>query len=100
MVSYYELFSKSYFDCSSDGAPPKMHLMYAELFIGGVGSRFTITPGGTGSKKPFVGCLGDAILNGAIINFSNATDEQNRKLRKCSKDTGLGAAAISQAQGF
>ena len=51
----------------------------ATIYIGGVPDKITIGR----SVEPFAGCIGDATVNGIIINFANTTDRPNTILGKC-----------------
>jgi hypothetical protein len=35
------------------------------------------------TESPFIGCIGDATVNGIFINFANATDRRGAILGKC-----------------
>lgn len=65
---------------SSKSPPPLPHFQHGNLYIGGLPSR--LDPDGT--AVPFVGCIGDATLNGEIIiNFANSTERPRAFLGKC-----------------
>lgn len=66
---------------STDSAPPPLHFLYGNLYIGGLPSNFD----SDGRKiVPFVGCIGDATLNSEIIiNFANTTERPHAFLGKC-----------------
>lgn len=66
---------------STDSAPPSLHFLYGDLYIGGLPSDFD----SEGRKiVPFVGCIGDATLNSEIIiNFANTTERPHAVLGKC-----------------
>lgn len=69
--------TKSY---STDSAPPPLNYLYGSLYIGGLPS--SLDP--EGRIVPFVGCIGDATLNGeVIINFANTTERPYAFLGKC-----------------
>ncbi|XP_037870167.2 laminin subunit alpha [Bombyx mori] len=59
---------------STDTAPPPLHILDGVLFIGGVQPGYVVS-GSLGSKVPFTGCIGDATINGQVLNllepFSN-----------------------------
>jgi hypothetical protein len=40
-------------------------------------------PGTVATESPFIGCIGDATVNGVFINFANATDRIGAILGKC-----------------
>ncbi|XP_029032401.2 laminin subunit alpha [Osmia bicornis bicornis] len=62
-------------------APPTLLIPSGSLYIGGLPAAFGIPP--TGAMTPFVGCIGDATLNGVIINFANTTERPHAFLGKC-----------------
>lgn len=66
---------------NSDKEPPVLNIPYGSLYIGGLPAAFGIPQ--TGAMTPFVGCIGDATLNGAIINFANTTERPHALLGKC-----------------
>jgi len=67
---------KSY---STDSTPPPLNYLYGSMYIGGLPS--SLNPNGIPS---FVGCIGDATLNGEIIiNFANTTERPHAVLGKC-----------------
>lgn len=69
--------TKSY---STDSEPPPLNFPYGNLYIGGLPSKFD----SDGIIVPFVGCIGDATLNGEIIiNFANTTERPHAFLGKC-----------------
>lgn len=69
--------TKSY---RSDSPPPLLHFLHGNLYIGGLPLR--LDP--DGATVPFVGCIGDATLNGEIIiNFANSTERPHAFLGKC-----------------
>ncbi|EFN79905.1 laminin subunit alpha [Harpegnathos saltator] len=69
--------TKSY---RSDSSPPLLHFLHGNLYIGGLPLR--LDPDST--IMPFVGCIGDATLNGEIIiNFANSTERPHAFLGKC-----------------
>lgn len=68
---------KSY---KTDSAPPPLHFLYGNLYIGGLPSNFESDD----KTVPFVGCIGDATLNSeVIINFANTTERPHAFLGKC-----------------
>lgn len=68
--------TKSYI---TDSTPSSLHFLYGNLYIGGLPSN--LNPDST--IVPFVGCIGDATLNGEIINFANTTEKPHAFLGKC-----------------
>ncbi|XP_017881365.1 laminin subunit alpha [Ceratina calcarata] len=66
---------------NSDREPPVLNIPYGSLYIGGLPAAFGIPQ--TGAMTPFVGCVGDATLNGVIINFANTTERPHALLGKC-----------------
>lgn len=71
--------------------PPPLHLLYGNMYVGGVPQGFVDNTGSLSTKKAFSGCIGDATLNGSIINFANATDRRNEILGKCILDKTVGS---------
>lgn len=64
----------------SDSPPPLLHFLRGNLYIGGLPPRLDFD----GKIVPFVGCIGDATLNGEIIiNFANSTERPHAFLGKC-----------------
>lgn len=63
--------------------PPSLAIEKGNLYIGGLPNAFGIAQGGSKSTEPFVGCIGDATLNGEIINFANTKERPNAFLGKC-----------------
>lgn len=51
-----------------------LHMMYGDLWIGGLPQGYSIASGTSASEDSFFGCIGDATLNGVVINFANSTD--------------------------
>ncbi|KAL3275279.1 hypothetical protein HHI36_020047 [Cryptolaemus montrouzieri] len=70
----------------TDSPPTPLHILYGNLFIGGLPSTLTAASGMVGSTEPFVGCIADVTLNGNVINFANSTDKKNEILGKCALD--------------
>ncbi|XP_012267208.2 laminin subunit alpha [Athalia rosae] len=68
---------------STDRAPSPLHILYGSLYIGGLPQDFYVKSYAAGSTIPFAGCIGDATLNGIIINFANTTDRPGAFLGKC-----------------
>ncbi|CAL7933589.1 unnamed protein product [Xylocopa violacea] len=66
---------------SSNVEPPELQIPYGSLYIGGLPTSFGIPQ--TGAMTPFIGCIGDATLNGVIINFANTTERPHALLGKC-----------------
>ncbi|KAJ8668735.1 hypothetical protein QAD02_010398 [Eretmocerus hayati] len=60
---------------SSESATPVSAIAGASLYVGGAP-----TPG---AAAPFAGCIGDATINGAIVNFANATERPHAHLSIC-----------------
>ncbi|XP_008557031.1 laminin subunit alpha [Microplitis demolitor] len=63
----------------TDYPPPALSIRKGNLYIGGLPNA----PSGSKSTEPFVGCIGDATLNGEIINFANTKERPNAFLGKC-----------------
>lgn len=72
-------------------SPPDLHLLYGNMYIGGIPPAYVDRTGSLGTKKAFAGCIGDATLGGAIIDFSNSTDKRNEILGKCILDKSVGS---------
>lgn len=53
------------------------------LYIGGLPNTFGAGPDVSKSTMPFVGCIGDTTLNGAIINYASTKEKPNAFLGKC-----------------
>lgn len=66
---------------STDLDAPLLNIPYGSLYIGGLPAAFGIPP--TGAMTPFIGCIGDATLNGVIVNFANTTERPHALLGKC-----------------
>ncbi|XP_047345121.1 laminin subunit alpha isoform X1 [Vespa velutina] len=66
---------------STDSPPPSLHILYGDLYIGGIPILFQGSQ--NNARTPFVGCIGDATLNGIIINFANTTEKLHAFLGKC-----------------
>jgi hypothetical protein len=66
------------------------------MYFGGVPSNVSLAPGTSATSNPFVGCLGDATVNGVIINFANSTLRPNAILGKCAalKESKEGGAPV------
>lgn len=70
---------KSY---NSNSAPPPLHFLYGNLYIGGL--PLTASTFNLDNAVPFVGCIGDATVNSEIIiNFANTTERPHAFLGKC-----------------
>lgn len=67
----------------SDSPPSGLHIMYGEMFVGGLPQGYVVAKGAVKTTAAFRGCIGDATLNGAVINFANATDKIGAILGKC-----------------
>ncbi|KAK0176557.1 hypothetical protein PV328_000678 [Microctonus aethiopoides] len=63
--------------------PPSLSIEKGNLYIGGLPNAFGIAQGGSKSTEPFVGCIGDATINGEIINFASTKERPNAFLGKC-----------------
>lgn len=72
-----------YEDYVSDSPPLRLDIMYGNMYIGGVPKDYAIIKNAVKTSKAFRGCIGDATLNGMIINFANATDNRRAILGKC-----------------
>ncbi|XP_034947491.1 laminin subunit alpha [Chelonus insularis] len=67
----------------SEDPPPALNIQKGNLYIGGIPNALGISQGGSKTTEPFIGCIGDATLNGEIINFANAKERPNALLGKC-----------------
>lgn len=72
---------------SPEPAAP-MRLLYGNLYFGGVSSNVDAA---AALEPQFSGCIGDATLNGVVVNFGNLTDIPNAIIGKCLLDTPLTA---------
>lgn len=82
-----DLWDYNYLNISStDSPPPPLHILYGDLYFGGLPNNIVVKENSVGSSKPFVGCIADAILNGTILNFANSTDKLGEILGKCVLD--------------
>ena len=66
----------------TDYTPPFLNIVDGSLYIGGIPNVL----GDDDTSKttmPFVGCIGDTTLNGAIINFADTKERANAFLEKC-----------------
>lgn len=57
-----------------------MRLLYSNLYFGGVPSRVDAA---LALQPQFSGCIGDATLNGVVVNFANLTDTSQAIVGKC-----------------
>lgn len=69
--------------CRTDSEPAPLHFLYGNYYFGGLPSVQTAFPGTVATTSPFIGCIGDATVNGVFINFANATDRRGAILGKC-----------------
>lgn len=65
----------------TDSEPPPLNIARGSFYIGGLPVAFDVPR--TSAMTPFVGCIGDATLNGLIINFANTTERPHAFLGKC-----------------
>lgn len=63
-----------------------IRLLYGNLYFGGVSSNVDAA---AALNPQFSGCIGDATLNGVVVNFGNLTDIPNAIIGKCLLDTPL-----------
>ena len=75
----------------TDTAPTPLHLLYGDLFIGGLPLNYNVVKGAVATDQPFVGCIGDATLNGTVINLANFTNKAGNILGKCILDKQIGS---------
>ncbi|KAK9871509.1 hypothetical protein WA026_012880 [Henosepilachna vigintioctopunctata] len=71
---------------ATDSPPTPLHILYGNLFIGGLPPSLTAMPEMVGTMEPFIGCIADVTLNGNVINFANKTDKKNEIFGKCVLD--------------
>ncbi|XP_075229000.1 laminin subunit alpha [Lycorma delicatula] len=69
---------------SSEEIPRPIRLLHGNLFFGGVSSN---EDAGLAISPQFSGCIGDATLNGAIVNFGNLSEIPSAIVGKCIIDT-------------
>lgn len=69
-----------------DQPPPSLHFMYGDMYIAGLPDDFNVPKGATKTRRPFAGCIGEATLNGMIINFAISTEKVNDILGTCILD--------------
>ncbi|KAG8228153.1 hypothetical protein J437_LFUL002807 [Ladona fulva] len=67
----------------SEEASQPMQIRYGKLYFGGVPTGFQIKSDAVANDTPFTGCLGEATVNGKVINFANATKGPYTVLGKC-----------------
>lgn len=79
-----------YFIFRTDSSPLPIHVLYGNLYIGGVPRTFKIKKGTVGSNQSFVGCIGDTTLNDDVINFANSS-HTGVMLGKCMLDIKIGS---------
>lgn len=60
--------------------------MYGDMYIGGVPKDFHIIKNAVKTNRGFRGCIGEATMNGGIINFADAIDKKREILGKCILD--------------
>lgn len=53
------------------------------FYFGGVPADLTLTTGATPTSAPFVGCIGDATINGFFQNFADSRDRPGAALVSC-----------------
>lgn len=78
-----------------------MFLKWGTMYFGGVPSNVSLPSGTIAASNPFVGCLGDATVNGVVINFANSTVRPGAVLGKCLtlKDSKEGSAPVAPPKG-
>jgi laminin alpha 3/5 len=69
--------------CRTDSEPPPLHFLYGNYYFGGFPIERTTHLSLLATADPFIGCIGDATVNGVFINFANATDRRGAILGKC-----------------
>ncbi|XP_017779043.1 PREDICTED: laminin subunit alpha isoform X2 [Nicrophorus vespilloides] len=73
----------------TDSPPTPLNIQYGDVFFGGL-PRYLGSSIVTG-VEPFAGCIGDATINGKIINFANLTEKYGEQLGKCILDKEIGS---------
>jgi hypothetical protein len=64
------------------------------MYFGGIPSNLSVPDHTVPTETPFIGCLGDATVNGVLINFANSTQRPGAILGKCqAKDQVVGPVA-------
>ncbi|XP_065337904.1 laminin subunit alpha [Cloeon dipterum] len=64
--------------------PSPLYLKWGNMFFAGLPRDYNPNSGTVAASNAFVGCLGDATVNGVFINFANSTDRPGAVLGKCS----------------
>ncbi|XP_015117099.1 laminin subunit alpha [Diachasma alloeum] len=67
--------------------PPPLNIKYGNLYIGGIPNA---------ERDSFIGCIGDATVNGGIINFANTKERPNALLDKCLGGEGSSATVTER----
>ncbi|CAG9771124.1 unnamed protein product [Ceutorhynchus assimilis] len=73
----------------TDSTPPPLHILFANMYVGGLPRNYKVASGTLGSKQPFHGCIADLTVNGNVKNFANTTDKSFEILDKCILDRGF-----------
>ncbi|XP_064094479.1 laminin subunit alpha-like isoform X2 [Macrobrachium nipponense] len=53
------------------------------VFFGGVPDTYSIAAAASATDTNFYGCIGDATLNGRVVNFAQSTERPRALLQKC-----------------
>lgn len=72
---------ENYVSNYSDSRPNQLQIISGSLYIGGL--PLPIRTADDKTETSFIGCIGDATLNGAIINFINTTERPNAYIGEC-----------------
>ncbi|XP_066250557.1 laminin subunit alpha isoform X1 [Euwallacea similis] len=70
----------------TDDIPPPLHILFADMYVGGLPRKIVPKTNTVGSSKPFHGCIADLTVNGKVKNFANTTDKAFEILGKCILD--------------
>lgn len=76
---------------STETAPPALNIQRGNLYIGGLPNTLRkeeSTKASSDLTTPFIGCIGDATLNGMIINFANIVERPHALIGKCKNGEG------------
>lgn len=68
----------------TDSNPPTLHFLYGTMYLGGVPESVRNAHSNK-NYEPFVGQIGDATFNGAVINFADFSERPNAQLGSSEK---------------
>lgn len=63
-----------------------LQIQHGEIFFGGLPKNYRMARNAMRTSAYFVGCISDANVNGAGVNFADARDKQNAVLDNCPMD--------------